>query len=102
MKSVVMAAVAVFGILLITGCGTSSNAVVQGSAQALDTMTKMRAIFDKSGGNFDSLSPADQATYNQLAGGAGPGRANWKLMAQNKPKAISGQNQDPRASQGGH
>jgi hypothetical protein len=68
--------------LFIAGCGESGPAPDPKAETArLDKITDMRTIFDKSGGNYDSLSADDKAQFVKLAGGdEAKAMESWNLM----------------------
>jgi hypothetical protein len=96
--------VAIAASIAIAGCGSSNATVQQASAQKVDTAIQMRKYFDKVRGDFNSLSPTDQAAYNQLAGSAAEGKSTWAFMAKSyRPPAGAapgGPNSDPRGNTG--
>ena len=81
----------------MVGCGSGTPPPVTQASQAqVDNAVKMRELFVKANGNFDSLSPEDKTAYNQLAGSEAAGQAQWKTMSTHPPAAPSGGSGDPR------
>lgn len=84
------------------GCGQGAPpAVKQATQSQVDNVVKMRELYVKAKGNYDSLSAEEKTTYNQLAGGEAAGQAQWKEMgkspAAGSPVVSGG---DPRAGSG--
>ena len=58
-------------VLAMAGCGSNDTIKEDPAAvtKRVDAATKMRSYFDKSGGNYDSLSAEDKSALNALTGG---------------------------------
>lgn len=87
--------VAVFSTVVGCGSGTPPP-VAQASQTQIDNAVKMRELFVKANGNYDSLSAEDKAAYVKLAGSEAAGQAQWKTMSSH-PATPGGASGDPRA-----
>lgn len=66
-----IALVAAFNLPLI-GCGSDNSPKTEPKVEEdkrVETAKEMRSYFDKSHGNYDSLSPEDKAALDKLTGG---------------------------------
>jgi len=67
---------------LISGCDSGpSKPQSIASEERVGQLVEMRKIFDKAGGNWDSLTAADKAEYTRLAGDDAKAQAMWKTMS---------------------
>ena len=84
----------------LVGCGQGAPPVVAQAAQTeIDNAVKMREMFVKANGNYDSLNAEDKAAYVKLAGSEAAGQAQWATMGKNpvsRPATVGG---DPRTGQ---
>lgn len=73
--------VASYGATL-TGCSSGSSEPESiASADRVTELVEMRKLYDKVGGDWAALSPAEQEQYNKMAGDAEKGKTMWASMA---------------------
>lgn len=77
-----LAALAIVGVGLTQGCSSESSKPQSiASEERVVQLVEMRKIFDKAGGQWDSLSADEKATYTRLAGDDAKAQAMWKTMS---------------------
>ena len=74
----------------MTGCsGDGGKPQSIASPQRVAEIVKMREIFDRAGGKWESASAADKAEYTRLAGGDAQAKSMWAGMG-SAPGAVPG------------
>ncbi len=67
--------------LVLAGCGSGAGPDPKVESARVNAAQQTRAMFDKSGGNFDSLSPDDKAaTLKMFDGKEADARRSWDMM----------------------
>ncbi|HLK14928.1 MAG TPA: hypothetical protein VKT78_08995 [Fimbriimonadaceae bacterium] len=77
---------------VLAGCGMSNDVIKEDPAVAkkkMDAAVSLRSYFDKSNGNFDSLSEEDKAAVIKLQGSEANAREAFSHMVPSKPAGAS-------------
>lgn len=62
------------------GCGDSGGPDPKVEQARVDQALEMRKLFDKVGGDYAKLDPADKAAFEKYAGGAESAQKTWTSM----------------------
>jgi hypothetical protein len=78
---VAVLAISVIGAL-VGGCGPDNSKPQSiASPQEVNNIVEMRKMFDSVQGDWNKLTPDQQAQYNKLAGDPAKGKTLWDHMA---------------------
>lgn len=88
----VVASLVVTGIGMISGCDSGPGGAPQSIAtpEQVNNIVEMRKLYDKVGGQWDSLSADEKSQYNKLAGDEAKGQTLWKSMGNPMGSSPSG------------
>jgi len=77
-----LAVLATMGVFVSAGCNSAPDKPESIASEArVQEIVEMRKIFDKAGGNWDSLTEADKAEYIRLAGDEAQAKTMWTTMS---------------------
>jgi hypothetical protein len=77
-----LVALSLASIGVMSGCSSGDGKPQSiASDQQVSNIVEMRKLFDKAGGNWDSLTAGEKAEYTKLAGDEAKGQTMWKSMA---------------------
>jgi hypothetical protein len=78
-----LAALVVSSIGMVSGCDSGPGGKPQSIATdaEVNNIVEMRKIFDKAGGNWDTLSSEEKAQFTKLAGDDAKAQTRWKSMS---------------------
>ena len=66
----------------LTGCSSGSGKPESiASEERVGQIVEMRKYFDRAGGKWDALSPADKAAFTKLAGDDKKAQDMWRTMS---------------------
>ncbi len=85
--SVILLAVTSVAAFPLLGCSGSDKPEPIASPERVNQVVEMRKLFDKVKGNWNALSPEEQAQYTKYAGDANKAKFMWNRMAHPGPSS---------------
>ncbi len=86
------ASLAVLIVLPMMGCGSVNAPVKEDpavTAKRVDSAKEMRSYYDKSGGNYDALSPEDKTALDKLSGSSANSKTAFSHMGPTTPTGAT-------------